>query len=60
VSGIRHLVDQIVADGVLSAEELKEFVSAVVEDKEIDAEECKQIERIFGLISEGKLKVEGK
>jgi hypothetical protein len=59
MSSIKELVDRIIEDGVLSPEEHAEFIKHVTADGQVDREESEQIKRVFQLISEGKLKVEG-
>ena len=54
---IEALVDHIIADGVLTADELKQLAESISADKQVDEVESAQILRIFELISQGKLKV---
>ena len=54
---VKELVDQIIADGVLTREEHDSFIEQVHADGQIDAEESEQISRLFRLIQDGTLKV---
>lgn len=54
---LKEMLDQFVADGVLTREEHDEFIEAIHADGKIDDEERAQISRMFALIKEGKLKV---
>ncbi len=54
---IKELVDQIIADGVLTREEHDSFIEQVHADGQIDEEESAQISRLFRMIQEGTLKV---
>ncbi len=54
---IKELVDQIIADGVLTREEHDAFIDQVHADGQIDEEESEQISRLFRMIQEGTLKV---
>ena len=55
---IKDMVDQIIANGVITKEEHEAFLRKVNEDNKIDPEESKQISRIRKMIEEGTLKVE--
>jgi len=57
MASIKELVDQIIADGVLTREEHDSFIEQVHADGEIDQEESEQISRLFRMIQEGQLKV---
>ena len=57
MESIKELLDRIIEDGVMTAEEHSEFIRRVNADGEIDDEESEQIARLFQLISDGKLKV---
>ncbi|MCB0325367.1 MAG: hypothetical protein KDD69_17410 [Bdellovibrionales bacterium] len=54
---LREFVDQIIEDGIITAEEHQAFTELIHEDGEIDAEESEQISRIFRLVSEGKVRI---
>ena len=54
---VKELVDQIIADGVLTREEHDSFIEQVHADGQIDEEESEQISRLFRLIQDGTLKV---
>ena len=54
---IKELLDRIIEDAVLTAEEHEEFIARINEDGEIDEEESQQLVRLFDLIREGKLRV---
>jgi len=54
---IKDMVDRIIADGVITDEEYKELLENVHEDKVVDAEEKEQIDRVYTLIKEGKVKM---
>ena len=56
---IKKLVDEIIADNKLTAEERNRLNEAVMSDGKLAQEEQEQIKRIFQLIGEGKLKIEG-
>lgn len=55
--GIKELVDQYIADGVLTREEHDQLINSISADGEIDQEESAQISRIFQLIASGQLKI---
>ena len=54
---LKEMLDQYVADGVLTREEHDSFIEAISADGKIDEEERAQISRMFKLIQEGKLVV---
>ena len=55
---IKELVDKIIADGVVTKKEYDELLETVHADGVVDAEEKEQIDRIYGLIKEGKVTIE--
>ena len=57
MSSLKEMMDQFVADGVLTRDEHDEFIETVHADGKIDDDERAQISRMFQLIREGKLKV---
>lgn len=57
MSALKKFVDEIIEDGIITAEEHQQFTDLVHEDGEIDAEESEQISRIFRLVSEGKVRI---
>ncbi len=57
MSALKQFVDEIIEDGIITAEEHQQFTDLVHEDGEIDAEESEQISRIFRLVSEGKVRI---
>lgn len=57
MASLKEMLDQFVADGVLTREEHDEFIEAIHADGKIDDEERAQISRMFTLIRDGKLKV---
>ncbi len=57
MSSLKEMLDQFIADGVLTRDEHDEFIEAVHADGKIDDEEKAQISRMFQLIREGKLTV---
>ncbi len=56
-SKLSEMLDQIIADGVMTSEEHEAFMEEVHADGKIDEHEKAQISRIFKLIQEGKLKI---
>lgn len=54
---IKILLDDIVSDGQLTAQEHREFISAIKADGKIDKAELAQINRLIALISAGEIKV---
>ena len=56
-SKLSDMLDQIIADGVMTSEEHEAFMEEVHADGKIDEQEKAQISRIFKLIQEGKLKI---
>ena len=57
MSELRDLMDRILADGVLTADEHDEFLELIHADGDVDEKESAEISRIFKLLQEGKLKV---
>jgi tellurite resistance protein len=56
---IKKLVDEIIADNMITMEERDKLNEAIMSDGKVTEEEQEQIKRIFQLIGEGKLKIEG-
>jgi len=56
---IKKLVDDIIADNKITAEEKNRLNEVIMSDGKVTSEEQEQIKRIFQLIGEGKLKIEG-
>ncbi len=57
MSELKRFVDEIIEDGIITADEHQQFTDLVHDDGEIDAEESEQISRIFRLVSEGKVRI---
>ena len=57
MSSIKDLLDQIIADGVITQEEHDEFITQIGADGKIDAEESAQISRLFRLIQDGTIRI---
>lgn len=55
---IKELVDEFIADGVLSNDEKKELDNRIYEDHEISPEEKEQLDRLNKLIEDGTIKQE--
>jgi len=54
---IKKMVDKIIEDGVITAQEQSYFMAAIEEDGKLDALEEQQVVRIINLISDGTLKI---
>ena len=52
---VKEMLDQFIADGVLTRDEHDMFIEQVSADGKIDDDERAQISRMFALINEGKL-----
>ena len=57
MASIKDMLDQYLADGVMTKDEHDAFIEEVHADGQIDAEEQEQISRIFKMIQEGTLKI---
>ena len=55
---IKKLVDDIIADGIVTDEEHGTFLEAIHLDGVIDCQEQEQITRIYNLLKQSKIRVE--
>lgn len=53
---IKTLVEQILEDGKITREEQNDLNMAITEDGKVSSEEKAEIERIFNMLKEGKIK----